>query len=66
MTPKKRTRTKEKGTWTVGIDDKEVPVTGKFVLVTNADGTVRRNHFKAKGNLPDGTKVKINEKARFK
>jgi hypothetical protein len=66
MIPKKRTRTKEKGTWTVGIDDKEVPVTGKFVLVTNADGTVRRNHFKAKGNLPDGTKVKINEKARFK
>jgi len=65
MTPKKRTRTKEKGTWTVGIDDKEVPVTGKFVLVTNADGTVRRNHFKAKGNLPDGTKIKINEKTRF-
>jgi len=66
MRPKKRTRTKEKGTWTVGIDDKEVPVTGKFVLVTNADGTVKRNHFKAKGNLPDGTKVRINEKAKFK
>lgn len=50
-----------KGTWTVGIDDSEVPVTGKEVVVTKKDGTVKKRLFKAKG---DG--VKIKDKTRFR
>lgn len=50
-----------KGTWTVGIDDSEVPVTGKEVIVTRKEGTVKKRSFKAKG---EG--VKIKDKTRFR
>jgi len=64
MKPKRRSV--EKGTWTVGVDDKEVPVTGKKVVVVGRDGMVKRSKFSAKGELPDGTKMKIKDKTRFR
>ena len=50
-----------KGTWTVGVDDNEIPVMGKEVVVTKKDGTVKKRVFKAKG---EG--IKIKDKTRFR
>jgi hypothetical protein len=43
-----------------------VELTGKQVIVYNRDGTVKRKAFKAKGELADGTKMKVKDKTRFR
>jgi hypothetical protein len=59
-----REKTINKGTWTVGIDDKEVPFEGKETVVTK-NGVVIKKKFKAVGNAPDGAKIKIKDKTRI-
>jgi hypothetical protein len=53
-----------KGTWTVGIDGKEVPFEGKEVVVSK-NGAIIKKKFKAVGSAPDGAKIRINDKTRI-
>ena len=64
MRPKKRGV--ERGSWTAEVDGKEVELKGKQVIVYNQDGTVKRKAFKAKGELADGTKMRVKDKTRFR
>jgi uncharacterized Zn-binding protein involved in type VI secretion len=59
-----REKTINKGSWTVGIDGKEVPFEGKETVVTK-DGVIIKKKFKAVGNAPDGAKIKIKDKTRI-
>jgi hypothetical protein len=43
-----------------------VELTGRQVIVYNKDGTVRRKAFKAKGELADGTKMRVKDRTRFR
>ncbi len=64
MRPKKREV--ERGSWTAEVDGQQVELTGRQVIVYNRDGTVRRKAFKAKGELADGTKMRVKDRTRFR
>ncbi len=59
-------RTKEKGTWTVGVDDETVDVKGRMVTVKDKEGRVKTRKFVGRGELADGTKMKVRDKTRFR